>query len=352
MRNSGYSKQKLITEYSMNTTENERNQGDSPDFSLDLDDSYPEILIERFLSGGVTVIVPSEIRYGRAFRRMMGRSIGTGEPLFGRFRTRKRPILFYEHGEADRKDAARRGLTGEGIEVRDNNDSLQRCPRMPSCIGEIERSRCDVIFLPDYEYLDGNYAEYMRKYEGIAESDLRSSESYRRKKGRMEIDQLRNCAEKSKKYLILTAGTLTGKRNLRDFPWLDGADCLIKIYDHTKNDKRDKGIVRIEVRGGNYTGSGEFDMVYDEDPGILRLVRKELARYGDLPLIANDREILDALNFLGRIFNDGEPILSEAEIIRATRLPRSTVCQRLEYLSRQRKGKLVTKLPDGRWKAL
>jgi hypothetical protein len=300
------------------------------------DAAYPGILIDRFLSGGVTVIAPSEIPYGRILRRMMAFSVGTGDLFLDCLETKRRPVLFVNHGLADCKADKRWGLTGENIEIRDG------WPRMDAgCIEEIRQSPFNVIFLPDYDFLDGNLGKYVRAYHSLRESDVRSSDYYRRQKGLHEIEQLRDCAASCWKYLILTAGTLTSNRKLRDFPGLGLADCKILIYEHKNKHKRDRGILTIEVIGGDNIGSGEFEVVLDEQAGIFRPTPETRRRYTELPLIDNDREILEALKLLWP--------MKEAEISKTTSIPRSTVYLCLKRLAGDRKGRLVVKMSDGKW---
>lgn len=303
---------------------------------IDLDAAYPEILIERFLSGGITVVAPSEIRYGRIFRRMMAFSVGTGEPFLGCFETKCRPVLYVEHGQADREAAEVWGLTGENIKVQEG------WPRMGAgCIEEIRQSPFEVIFLPDYAFLDGNLNKYIKGHHGLSESDMRSSDYYRRQKGLHEIEQLRDCAAERYKYLIIPAGTLTSRNKLRDFPGLGGADCKILIYEHQKKEKRDRGILILQVIGWDNIQSGEFEMVLDEQAGIFRLTPETLRRFAKLPLNHNDREILEALKLFGP--------MTATEIRRTTDIKHPTDSQRLNGLAGEQKGRLVVKRPDGKW---
>jgi biotin operon repressor len=313
--------------------------------SLNSADTRPEFIINGLLGPGVTIVASEDTYLRYILQEQMAISIATGQKFLGAFDVLESPVLFIQHGRADR----------EAMEAR-----LTRNSELPSLleiesefprIGQGAERRIDnsfqsakeikVLFLGDYTMAKGGfdnwYNNFLKSQEKVEKpKELLTIQYLTRQKTAEEIRSLRKLATERRISIVL-GHDLTTQGKLRERDALRYHDTEIHLRFI-----KSLGIYRLEVMPGSpYVQTNSWDLILDEENSrFLPAWRLEDEvpgnQTGGLPLLDNERTILSALR-------KGE-LMSLGELVKVTGIKRATVHQRLQALQTAKKGARVVSL--------
>ena len=283
-----------------------------------------EIFIEGILGPGVTVLGSEMPHHRRIILEQMAVAISSGEEFLGLLKSKQRQLLFIARGNAEYEAfRSRVNLKKKDLDLR------HEWPRFgKGCMEHLSQHlmkhfNLGVVFLGDYNgivrkvpYADGNI---------IAGQEVAREKNYR------DMARLRDWSSKNEVALVLghdlsTRGQLLYAGSL-------------KYRDNELQIKQVRGEWRLEaVPGSNYVSAESWPLLYDDERKFFRVSDSVLRARpgGKLPLVENERQIIDTL------WESGP--LTTKQIMEETKIPYTTLHDRLMALQTKEKGEWIIRL--------